>query len=69
MATVADATAITVPGRSAAAVRAGRLPLRRGLRRNAAGYPFLLPWLIGFFGLTLGPTLASLYSPSPTTTC
>jgi len=22
---------------------------------------FLLPWLIGFFGLTLGPTLASLY--------
>ena len=35
--------------------------LRRGLRRNAAGYLFLLPWLIGFFGLTLGPTLASLY--------
>ena len=23
--------------------------LRRGLRRNAAGYLFLLPWLIGFF--------------------
>src|SRR5918996_6650672 len=35
--------------------------LRRGLRRNAAGYLFLLPWLIGFFALTLGPTLASLY--------
>jgi multiple sugar transport system permease protein len=34
---------------------------RRGLRRNAAGYLFLLPWLIGFFGLTLGPALASLY--------
>jgi multiple sugar transport system permease protein len=24
------------------------------------GYLFLLPWLIGFFGLTLGPALASL---------
>jgi multiple sugar transport system permease protein len=35
--------------------------MRRGLRRNAAGYLFLLPWLIGFFALTLGPTLASLY--------
>jgi multiple sugar transport system permease protein len=35
--------------------------LRRGMRRNAAGYLFLLPWLIGFFVLTLGPTLASLY--------
>jgi multiple sugar transport system permease protein len=34
---------------------------RRELRRNAAGYLFLLPWLIGFFGLTLGPTVASLY--------
>ena len=36
-------------------------PLRRGLGRNAAGYLFLLPWLVGFFVLTLGPTLASLY--------
>jgi len=26
-----------------------------------AAYLFLLPWLIGFFGLTLGPALASLY--------
>ena len=26
-----------------------------------AGYLFLLPWLIGFFGLTLGPALVSLY--------
>jgi len=25
------------------------------------GYAFLLPWLVGFFGLTLGPALASLY--------
>jgi multiple sugar transport system permease protein len=29
--------------------------------RSSAGYLFLLPWLIGFFGLTLGPVLASLY--------
>lgn len=28
---------------------------------NGAGYMFLLPWLIGFLGLTLGPALASLY--------
>jgi multiple sugar transport system permease protein len=34
---------------------------RRAWHRNAAGYLFLLPWLIGFLGLTLGPTLASLY--------
>lgn len=33
----------------------------RAIRRNAAGYLFLTPWLIGFFGLTLGPTIASLY--------
>ncbi len=33
----------------------------RAWRRNAAGYLFLTPWLIGFFGLTLGPTIASLY--------
>lgn len=35
--------------------------LGRAWRRNGAGYLFLLPWLIGFFCLTLGPTLASLY--------
>jgi multiple sugar transport system permease protein len=29
--------------------------------RDKAGYLFLLPWLIGFFALTLGPVLASLY--------
>jgi multiple sugar transport system permease protein len=29
--------------------------------RNAAGYLFLLPWFIGFFGLTIGPVLYSLY--------
>jgi multiple sugar transport system permease protein len=28
---------------------------------HGPGYLFLLPWLIGFFGLTIGPMLASLY--------
>ena len=35
--------------------------IRRAIRKNRAGYLFLAPWLIGFFCLTLGPTLASLY--------
>lgn len=30
-------------------------------RESATGYLFLAPWLIGFFGLTLGPALVSLY--------
>ncbi|MDH6262099.1 multiple sugar transport system permease protein [Bradyrhizobium sp. BR13661] len=30
-------------------------------RESATGYLFLAPWLIGFFGLTLGPALISLY--------
>ncbi len=30
-------------------------------RGHASAYLFLLPWLAGFFGLTLGPALASLY--------
>ncbi|WP_246226323.1 carbohydrate ABC transporter permease [Chelativorans xinjiangense] len=33
----------------------------RALSRNGAGYMFLLPWFIGFFGLTAGPALVSLY--------
>jgi multiple sugar transport system permease protein len=35
--------------------------IARSWRRNRAGYLFLTPWLIGFFGLTVGPTIASLY--------
>lgn len=31
------------------------------LRRNAPGYLFLLPWLIGFFMLAVGPIVASFY--------
>jgi multiple sugar transport system permease protein len=37
----------------------GRVPSR--LRRNLPGYFFLAPWLVGVFGLTLGPALISLY--------
>jgi multiple sugar transport system permease protein len=62
MATIADAPGIAAPGRGTGAVPTGLgVRLRRGLRHNAAGYLFLLPWLIGFFGLTLLPTIASLY--------
>lgn len=34
---------------------------RRRRAEAAAGYAFLSPWLIGFFALTAGPMLASLY--------
>ena len=33
----------------------------RAFGQNGPAYVFLAPWLIGFFGLTLGPALASLY--------
>ena len=29
-------------------------------RENYAGYTFLIPWLVGFFGITLMPVIASL---------
>ena len=50
--------ALTLPTRrSAVSLRA-----RAGSSRESlAAYLFLLPWLIGFFVLTLGPLLASLY--------
>jgi multiple sugar transport system permease protein len=59
-------TLVTQPAaalrRAAPSTRSGlREGWRRAWRRNGAGYLFLLPWLAGFFGLTLGPTLASLY--------
>ncbi|WP_243229587.1 carbohydrate ABC transporter permease [Microbacterium sp. CIAB417] len=34
---------------------------RRERRETLAGYGFLVPWLIGFFGLTLIPMIYSLY--------
>jgi multiple sugar transport system permease protein len=46
------------------AERAGsprRAAARSWLRRNSIGYLFLGPWLVGFFVLTLGPMVASLY--------
>lgn len=42
-------------------VAAGGARWVRGLRRNLPGYLFLLPWLLGFLGLTLVPALGSLY--------
>jgi multiple sugar transport system permease protein len=33
----------------------------RAWQNHAPGYFFLLPWFIGFFGLTIGPILTSLY--------
>ncbi len=35
--------------------------MRKWLNRNAPGYVFLMPWLLGFFLLALGPILTSLY--------
>lgn len=52
------AVALTGPGpREAALPRRAR----RRLKAELAGHAFLLPWLAGFLGLTLGPALASLY--------
>ena len=33
----------------------------RAWQNHAPGYLFLLPWFIGFFGLTIGPILTSFY--------
>ena len=35
--------------------------MKKFIRRNLAGYTFLLPWLIGFFALSVGPILSSFY--------
>lgn len=43
------------------ATMAARGWTRQKRRENIWGYIFLTPWLIGFFGLFLGPGLASLY--------
>jgi multiple sugar transport system permease protein len=44
-------------------VRTGPAPIGRRRRRGeaAAGYTFLSPWLLGLFGITVGPMLYSLY--------
>lgn len=36
-------------------------PLRARLRSQLGGYGFLLPWLLGFVVLTLGPAVSSFY--------
>ena len=46
---------------SARPARRERLAASTYRRSRSAGYLFLAPWLFGFFGLTLGPALASLY--------
>ncbi len=56
----ADAS-VGAAGQVLARGRLERLRASRALRRNLAAYVFLAPWLIGFFGLALGPMLASLY--------
>lgn len=48
----------TATARGAAGQRRGSRSRRRD---NLYGYLFLLPWLIGFFGLFAGPGLASLF--------
>lgn len=35
--------------------------MKRSIRKNVVGYLFLMPWLVGFFTLTLIPMCASLY--------
>ena len=35
--------------------------MKKKMKDGIAGYLFLLPWLLGFFGLTLIPMAASLY--------
>jgi len=52
MATAAQA----IPAKPAKTQRSARQR-----RENFYGYLFLTPWLIGFFGLFIGPGLASLY--------
>ncbi|QOR70852.1 sugar ABC transporter permease [Ruania alkalisoli] len=37
------------------------LPFRSRLRASLPAYAFLSPWLVGLFGLTLGPMLLTLY--------
>ena len=35
--------------------------MKKNVKEGIAGYLFLLPWLVGFFGLPLIPMIASLY--------
>ncbi|WP_299033293.1 carbohydrate ABC transporter permease [uncultured Pseudokineococcus sp.] len=59
MTTVTQAVREREQGRDVQEPRAPRSRRRRA--EDVAGYSFLLPWLLGFFLLTAGPMLASLY--------
>ncbi len=52
--------AVALPSRWPSTVAPAGLKRAR-LRAHLTGHAFLLPWLCGFFGLTLGPALATLY--------
>ncbi len=52
MATLANKVSVTPTKRKGSRTRR---------RENLYGYLFLTPWLLGFFGLFVGPGLASLY--------
>ncbi|MGE5203740.1 MAG: carbohydrate ABC transporter permease [Acidobacteriota bacterium] len=52
--------AVLASGRGAGGAVLAR-SIRPRLRREVGGHLFLVPWLAGFLGLTLGPALASLY--------
>jgi multiple sugar transport system permease protein len=58
-------SASPIPSEGFAGARARERPVaaqRAGLRsHNLAGYAFIAPWLLGFFGFTLLPMAASLY--------
>ena len=51
----------TSAARAAVAVPSGRRKSKARRRENLYGYLFLAPWLLGFFGLFVGPGLGSLY--------
>lgn len=51
----------TVESRAPAGGAATTSRLARFFQRSGSGYLFLTPWLIGFFGLTIGPAIISLY--------
>ena len=55
------ATATTASTSGSVGVRPKKKPSLARRRENLYGYLFLTPWLIGFFGLFLGPGLYSLY--------
>ena len=52
---------VTGTGGRSAVPRPSAIRRRGGAAETRAGYAFLAPWLIGFFALTAGPMLASLY--------